>query len=47
MKKTLLSAIVAMSLIACKENSEKQNESSSEKSDVKTEVNDSKTEKKY
>lgn len=46
MKKTLLSAIVAMSLIACKENSEKQNEISSEKSEIKTEVNDSKTEKK-
>lgn len=46
MKKILLSAIVAMSLIACKENSEKQNKTSSEKNEVKTEVKDSTTKKK-
>lgn len=45
MRKTLLSAIVAMSLIACKENAKNQDESSSEKSEIKTEVNDSITHK--
>lgn len=46
MKKILLSSLVAMSLIACKKNIEKQNETSSEKNEVKKEVKDSTTKKK-
>ena len=45
MKKILLSVIVAMSIIACKEKTEMPNENSTEKSEVKTEIKDSITEK--
>ncbi|ELV7526232.1 hypothetical protein QMU91_002458 [Flavobacterium psychrophilum] len=41
MKKILLSTIVAMSIISCKEKTEKQNETSTEKSEVKIEIKNS------
>ena len=40
MKKILLSAIVTMALIACKENTEKPNATSSEKSEINAEIKD-------
>jgi len=46
MKKILLSLIVTISVISCKEKTEIKNETSTEMSEVKTEVKDSLTEKK-
>ena len=44
MKKILLSALIAMSIISCKENTEKQSEISTEQSEVKVEVIDTTSE---
>ncbi|RAK21787.1 hypothetical protein B0I03_105223 [Flavobacterium aquaticum] len=46
MKKILLSVIIAMSIIACKEKTEISKESSAEKNEVKSEMKDTITEKK-
>ena len=46
MKKILLSAIITMTLIACKENTEKPNVASSEKSEINAEIKDTTKEEK-